>query len=78
MVVCLVAQSTGQSVSESPFTELQESRLMMEQGGQSSTSVSGMSSKRTLEDLFRPPIDLIFKGNLQEVGPDFRLVPENE
>jgi len=51
---------------------------MMEQGGQSSTSVSGMSSKRTLEDLFRPPIDLIFKGNLQEVGPDFRLVPENE
>jgi len=43
-------------------TKLQESRLL-ENNGYATPSTSG-PSKRTLEDIFRPPIDLMFKGNL--------------
>ena len=38
----------------------------MDPNGHTSAS-SSAPGKRTLEDLFRPPIDLMFKGNLQNV-----------
>lgn len=49
--------------------ELQESRLRETNGASASAAGSSTaSSKRTLEDLFRPPIDMTFNGNLQTVG----------
>ena len=49
-------------------TELQESRLLENNGCLSSAPGTSGSSKRTLEDIFRPPIDLMFKGNLLNVS----------
>lgn len=46
-------------------TKLQESRLRETNGLTSSiTSASSSSGKRSLEELFRPPIDMMFNGNL--------------
>ena len=45
-------------------TKLHESRLLMDPNGGTSAS-SSVPEKRTLEDLYRPPIDLMFKGNVQ-------------
>lgn len=52
------------------FLELQESRFR-ETNGFTSLASTSSSGKRTLEELFRPPIDLMFSGNLQNVNALF-------
>ncbi|EFX89353.1 hypothetical protein DAPPUDRAFT_190703 [Daphnia pulex] len=45
-------------------TKLQESRLRETNGLATPVAGASMSGKRTLEELFRPPIDMMFNGNL--------------
>jgi hypothetical protein len=48
--------------------EQAEQNAALFRGGEMLPPAAGAQKKRTLEDLFRPPIDLIHKGSFESVG----------
>lgn len=45
--------------------------------GESSLDQATISKKQTLEDLYRPPLDIMFRGSLEAVG-DFDFFPPSK
>lgn len=58
--------------------ELQESRLRETNGLATPVAGASMAGKRTLEELFRPPIDMMFNGNLLNVSFFFFLISKRK
>lgn len=56
------------------FTGWQEQLQSASLNGESSLDQSTISKKQTLEDLYRPPLDIMFRGSLESVSQISKLL----